>query len=202
MSYGLREWAIVAVIAITLHTTPVGAENPFNEILNQNDQILNAINSLPLPAPPTDLNGVTQSWNKVLPPGQRFVVLAAFNGSAVLDQNTGLVWERAVLASTAPWSSARWNCLNNMTGDTKGWRLPSIVELASLIDPPPPVNPTLQPGHPFSLAPITYWSVTADPDNPSLAWSVNFTVGTVNLSPKSTGNGVWCVRGPMQESVY
>ena len=34
-------------------------------------------------------------------------------------------------------------------GGTKGWRLPSVAELASLVDPANS-NPALPTGHPFS----------------------------------------------------
>ena len=47
------------------------------------------------PNPTTDLSGVTQNWDKVLPASQRFVVLPAFSNAAVLDKETGLVWEKS-----------------------------------------------------------------------------------------------------------
>lgn len=44
----------------------------------------------------TDLSGVTQAWNKNLPAGQRFAVLAPFANAAVPDKETGLVWEQSL----------------------------------------------------------------------------------------------------------
>ena len=77
----------------------------------------------------------TLRWDQVLPAADRFNVLAAFNNKAVLDKETGLVWERSPLTGTTTQSVARGNCTNHTTGGRKGWRLPSVHELASLVDP-------------------------------------------------------------------
>ena len=37
---------------------------------------------------------VSTSWSRALPAADRFVVLADFNNEAVLDRNTGLLWQR------------------------------------------------------------------------------------------------------------
>jgi hypothetical protein len=39
--------------------------------------------------------GFTQNWNKNLPSASRFTVLTSFRGTAVRDNNTGLVSEQA-----------------------------------------------------------------------------------------------------------
>src|SRR5512135_1444285 len=62
----------------------------------------------------------TNSWSKKLPCDSttncpRFEVLADFNNEAVLDKETGLVWERSPMsASTDPkrtWFQAQSDCL-------------------------------------------------------------------------------------------
>ncbi len=102
----------------------------------------------------TTANGpyyATPSWDQTLPAATRFIILSNFNSAAVLDRNTGLVWEKSPDATTTTWDSARFFCLNRTTGGQKGWRLPSVHELASLIDPSvAPPGPTLPPGHPFT----------------------------------------------------
>ena len=121
-------------------------KNPFTQILNKLDQILDKL-----------LNGGgggdghhTLRWDQALPAAQRFVILPAFNSEAVLDKNTGLVWERSPQTTTATWNDALYTCINKNVGGQKGWRLPSIAELASLSDPSvAPPGPTLPPGHPF-----------------------------------------------------
>ena len=54
-----------------------------------------------------------------------------------MDNNTGLVWEQSPVHDHAPptWSEARTQCFDKNVGGTRGWRLPSVPELASLIDP-------------------------------------------------------------------
>ena len=92
----------------------------------------------------------TPSWDQTLPSATRFIVLSNFNSQAVLDRNTGLVWERSPQTTTEVWNASRRTCANRIVGDQKGWRLPSFTELSSLVDPTVPVpGPTLPPGHPF-----------------------------------------------------
>jgi hypothetical protein len=48
----------------------------------------------------------TPSWDQTLPVAQRFIVLANMNQQAVLDRETGLVWERGPSLFNAEWISA------------------------------------------------------------------------------------------------
>ena len=125
----------------------------------------------------------------------------AFPG-AMLDKNTGLVWEQAP-AGTNTWTGARFGCVNKAVGGTRGWRLPSVVELASVMDPSLPAVFNLQKG--------IYWSASSDAEFPTSTnkYALDFDNGTdpnvanqVVTSTKGNGNKVWCVRGPMSESVY
>lgn len=64
--------------------------NPFDRILHKLDKILDAIKD----GGSQDGNH-TLRWDTNHPSASRFVKLAAFNNEAVLDKNTGLVWEQA-----------------------------------------------------------------------------------------------------------
>jgi hypothetical protein len=153
-----------------------------------------------VPAAPTDPSGISQDFGKVLPAAQRFVMLPAFNNDGVLDKETGLVWEKSPQTTTARWSAARRICIEKNVGGQKGWRLPSLPELRSLVDSSvAPPGPTLPPGHPFlAVQSAVYWSETRVGDNPSGAWAVHFGLGGGSVFINwAHGVQVWCVHGGM-----
>ena len=151
-----------------------------------------------------DLSGVPPNWDKALLAAQRFVVLASFNNDAVRDNNTGLVWEKSPQTATATWNGARFTCINKNVGAQKGWRLPSIPELASLIDPSvAPPGPALPSGHPFhNVQSAGYWSATTSAEDPANAWFAYFGMGFVEGDSKTFSGHVWCVRGNMNADAY
>jgi hypothetical protein len=160
--------------------------------------------------PPADainsaLQGVTQNWDKNLPSSSRYTVLAAFNNQAVRDNNTGLVWEQTPDTATMNWATAQAHCAKRNTGGTQGWRLPSAIEVRSLLDYSLPAP--FVPASVFSIQSGYFWSGTSQvSDTTTRAWQGDFldnlgqTVILTNL--KTSTIGAWCVRGPMQESVY
>ena len=161
---------------------------------------------------PTDLSGVTQNWDKALHVGRRFALLAAFAEAAVLDKETGLVWELSPAITTHGWNDARFQCTRRTTGGRKGWRLPSVHELATLVDPniSDGIPPALPFGHFFTnVQSDIYWSATTVAeltrvdDAPTVAWFVNFNNGGVGFDLKADRfHFVWCVRGGMNASEY
>jgi hypothetical protein len=148
------------------------------------------------------------AWDQKLPASTRFVVMLDWNSQAVLDRETGLVWEQAPAATLQNWQSARRTCAQRITGGQKGWRLPSIPELASLIDPSvASPGPTLPPGHPFTNVNVDYWSATTRADIPAAAWFVSFGLGfggpgEVVGGSKAGDSRAWCVRGGMNADAY
>jgi Protein of unknown function (DUF1566) len=143
----------------------------------------------------------------------RFIVLSNWidtshpsGGAAVLDRETGLVWEQSPSTSTFPWSStttitAATHCNILNVGHRKGWRLPTIQEMESLVDGDPAntSSPRLPHGHPFSNnvhQPSSFhWSATTVATDTSLAWAVTFDNGGEFNNPKSGTAFAWCVRG-------
>lgn len=144
-----------------------------------------------------------QNWSKKLPSASRFTVLSAFGSAAVRDDETGLVWEKTLETTELSWTDARAACANKDVGGRKGWRLPSISELASLVDPSMRTGSTLPLGHPFTnaLADV-YWSATTMAGNPNNAWLVFFDTGRVSYAFKTITFHVWCVRGGINADQY
>jgi hypothetical protein len=138
------------------------------------------------------------SWDKKVTGSGRFTVLPQFGGAAVFDKETGLVWEQSPDASSFDWLNAQNHCNELTVGSRLGWRLPTIQELASLVDPNAAGAPFLPAGHPFSninAQGAAYWSATTSAGDTSRAWAVNFTNADVFNDSKIGGKIVWCVRG-------
>ena len=174
------------------------ASPTLEEVLAKVNQILTALNGI-------QEGNHTLRWDQVLPAAQRFVVLAAFNNEAVLDKETGLVWEKSPETTTYDWRSAQFQCNRHTTGGRKGWRLPSVPELASLVDPSVFLpGPTLPPGHPFLNVQSSYnhWSASTVTVDPMFAWYVSFYNGEVGHGLKLGAFYVWCVRGGMNADQY
>lgn len=134
------------------------------------------------------------SWDQTLPASTRFIVLSNMNSDAVLDRETGLVWEKSPSATLVDWENAQFQCNRSATGGRLGWRLPTLQELASLVDPSVSPGPTLPAGHPFTtVQSAVYWSATTFAA--SFAWAVVFYNGGVSVVDRSLNVFVWCVRG-------
>jgi hypothetical protein len=114
---------------------------------------------------------------------------------AVLDLETGLVWERAPTSGVQPWFGSYLTCRDRSTGNRRGWRLPALEELASLADPSES-DPALPPGHPFlNLTEQAYWSSSTSPAATHQASRLWLASGNIGNAPKDDSFGAWCVRG-------
>jgi len=136
----------------------------------------------------------------------RFLVLSDWidasnpsGGAAVMDRETGLVWERS--PSTSPGRP----CHYSTVGNRLGWRFPTIQELTSLVDPTvPSPGPMLPAGHPFTnvqsggvYVSATYTTASVTPSGTPDKWGVDFADGNVifDVSNRSGAAWYWCVRG-------
>ena len=119
------------------------------------------------------------------------------DGAAVLDKETGLVWEKWPNTSGGTWFEVRSHCNTTWVGNRAGWRLPTVQELASLADLTQS-NPALPAGSPFRyVLSDYYWTATLEGHNDSTAaWLVYFGNGGVTYGNKEyPGHKGWCVRG-------
>lgn len=184
--------ALVLVILLVAgaFALPAGAQGSKDRFA----EILNALRSF---------GDVSTSWSRALPAADRFEVLAAFNNEAVLDRNTGLVWQRTPDNLGRPVFSASYYCLDANIGGQKGWRLPNITELTSLIDPSVTTEPTLPVGSPFQFnRHVFFWSGTMREGFTDLVWSVNFRLGLVDDAEFALNLSTLCVRGGPKVDAY
>ncbi|HKQ35906.1 MAG TPA: DUF1566 domain-containing protein [Nitrospiraceae bacterium] len=155
------------------------------------------------PNPTMDVSELTQNWDKKLPSASRFTILSAFGDAAVRDDETGLVWEKTLETKEVSWTDARAACADKDVGGRKGWRLPSIFELASVMDLSMRTGPTLPLGHPFTNVLMdVYWSATTVAGTPNSAWLIFFDTGKVLHGFKTVTFHAWCVRGGVNADQY
>ena len=127
----------------------------------------------------------------------RFTCVLGATG--VLDNETGLVWQRAPLNLFGQgWEDSRRSCAGSSQGSRGGWRLPSLTELTSLLVDLPPEAP-------FQVFPVgstvPYWSMTKVMGEPTRAWAVT-PAGVTERRPRNQALFMWCVRAPAVLSEY
>ena len=173
------------------------------------------------PGPPTvGTTHIAPSWSQILAANDtgddcnssrfRCVMPTAANptGEAVLDNETGLVWQRRLLPVERDWASQASLCLSAQTGDRWGWHLPTAEEHSTLLGPVG--DPALPNGHPFTNVPVDatgtfveggevrYWTATSDHVMPTDAVSLKFvsaTQASLSINSKNDRLRLWCVRG-------
>ena len=154
--------------------------------------------SLEPPGPPAPtmktLDQIPPTWDQLLSVAERFQTV--MGGVAILDKETGLVWEKSPDAVTRSWNDARTYCVRKTLGGRLGWRLPTVSELASLLDPSQ-TDPALPSGHPFLNIQSGYWSASTDAGDGNSAWDLFLRPGIfIGTNGKTAPFVAWCVRGP------
>jgi len=111
--------------------------------------------------------------------------------AAVLDNETGLVWQQAPSATTVRWSTSL--CSSSGTGGRFGWRLPTFDELTSLTIP----ATGLPPGHPFTASSGPYWTSSLVGTDPQFIRTFNPLTAVFSSASRgvATSTRAWCVRG-------
>ncbi len=136
----------------------------------------------PMPNPPSTGLPNPQAYDVSRKPG------------LVVDGVTGLEWQRTLDMETYPWSAASAYC-SRLSIDGGGFRLPSRIELLSIVDftqPGPLVDARIFPDTPSDY----FWTSSPIASDDSKAWSVHFGFGTIiaSSSPVASTFHVRCVR--------
>jgi len=110
------------------------------------------------------------------------------DGAAVLDRETGLVWERVPSDAVNSWDGANVTCTKLFKGGRQGWRLPAVDELASLLDS--------DSSGPFNVTGTTvFWTASRYGTG---RWIVDISgIGSESSASitYTVTYRVWCVRG-------
>ena len=132
----------------------------------------------------------------------------------VSDLDTLLIWEKKTVAnvdatvtwavaaseavSTATGSSANGEQFSGSLGGQQDWRLPSIIELATIVDFNPVAcgNGGTCIGTVFGPTRLgNYWAITTDQTDPAKAWVIGFGDGTLDVTAKTNAAATRVVRG-------
>jgi len=118
--------------------------------------------------------------------------------NTVVDQGTGLEWQKSDDAIPRTWQDALAYCENLSLSSRTDWRLPNIRELKSIVDESryyPAIDPV------FTSQLSSYWSATTVTDAPGTsAWHVHFGNGDDIWDLKGKTHHVRCVRAGIELS--
>lgn len=117
------------------------------------------------------------------------------DGKTVIDNVTHLIWERTPVHRTL--ATAETHCQNLNIGGVTGFRLPTVIELMSLVDTTrakPAFDATIfpEPTTPVGAWRI-YWTSAPVKSNPAYQFVLNFDDGTKVTWVKGSATWVRCV---------
>jgi hypothetical protein len=146
---------------------------------------------------------VLSDWLGLIPSPVHLGIPRKKTGSvAFLDQETGLVWELEPSTDMYTWEEAQQHCNQLTKGGRMGWRVPSVQELGSLVDPTlrDSHHLALPAGRPFLLINTiaASWSTTVyAPDPGHIAWygALGGQGPGGGFRSMTTPMNVMCVRG-------
>ena len=111
----------------------------------------------------------------------------------VVDRVTGLIWQRKLPEKFYTFQDAERQCDGLALAGHRDWRLPSRIELVSLLD-----TTRIQPSIDMAAFPSTpidwFWTSSLAADNPSAAWYVYFYFGYPKTDDMTNSFSVRCVR--------
>src|SRR5258708_11955685 len=114
----------------------------------------------------------------------------------VFDRLTGLMWQRSAGSTPSSQAAATAACTASRLGGYADWRLPTVLELVSIVDYTaisPSIDSAAFPGTTANL----FWTFTALAGRPHEAWYVNFIQGGTNVVDPTDFNLSRCVRTAM-----
>jgi len=129
---------------------------------------------------------------------KHFLIMAMFSSlisAETLNKDSFyLIWqdEKVVLKMQKTWDEAKLYCDSLNQHSTEGWRLPSIKELQSIVDPKQ-YRPAIISDFQYTTT-FYFWSSTEYKKDRNQAWYVTFESGLTSISYKTIRNSVRCVK--------
>lgn len=127
------------------------------------------------------------------------------DGEAVLDKETGLVWERELSTDIVDWYTATRRCMYRTTGGRQGWKLPTIHELMSVANISTNILTNLFINLQITDLPDIYWywssthrAVSSPGAYSAYSYALSFSWMTSGVEKDNQLNFniyAWCVRG-------
>lgn len=147
--------------------------------------------------PPLPTDREFAQWPMPNPVGSGYPHPAQYDTSkpdVVVDRITGLTWESNAGNENYKWADAAAKCKETTTGGYRDWRLPSRIELLSLVDFTrtfPAINLAAFPDARSS----GYWTASPSPAAPNRYSYVEFDLGIAWTDTSGELHWARCVRG-------
>ncbi|MCK5690471.1 DUF1566 domain-containing protein [Myxococcota bacterium] len=122
---------------------------------------------------------------------ERFVISSTGFGEVVIDQKTGLVWQKDYpFNDEYDWAGALAYCEGLGYGGFDDWRLPDVNEFGLFLN-----YESSSPASDFSeLRILEYWTSSSKTNSSDHAWKVETAYGEMQGRSKTDGYSAFCVR--------
>jgi hypothetical protein len=116
----------------------------------------------------------------------------SFDADVTRDSRTGLMWQRFSDSETRTFNDSREYCQTlDLQGD--GWRLPTLKELLTIVDPTRRTPAIIASSFPFTPL-ARFWSSSKRVDGEDDAYQVDYEIGGVIYTSVADKHYVRCVR--------
>jgi hypothetical protein len=134
---------------------------------------------------------VWAAWPLPDPAGPRFDTSTP---DVVIDPKTRLTWQRQASGSLLAWDDANTYCACLALAGHDDWRLPTRIELVTIVDPrrqDPSIDVAAFPDTPVTW----FWSGSPVAGDDRVAWYLSFMDGNTHEGAREVTYGTRCVRG-------
>jgi hypothetical protein len=132
-------------------------------------------------------------WRIKAPAAREYDTTSA---DVVVATDTTLMWQRRAAPDQLAWEDAKSYCACLRLGGHDDWRLPSRMELLSIVDytrADPAIDPKVFPETPDTW----FWSASPVAADPQEAWYLSFMDGNTHEASTDVMYGVRCVRNDL-----